>query len=125
MREVFVLMEDVDGTTWSGPEPIGFAVTSEEQARTFVQGTSGIATYKKLLVVDTVGEVREIQERQHGELQARCEKMMEDRREQEEKEFRDAIEANKNKPIPDSQFSPEEEEMIGPLLESVRKNGGM
>jgi len=56
--EVFVLMADCDGTTFSRNQPIGLAVTSEEEAKTYVKngGVGYSQSYEKVRIFTTAKE---------------------------------------------------------------------
>ena len=54
--EVFILMEDADGTTFSTPKPIGVVVTDEAVAKEWVSKATafGSRKYEKAKVVDKI-----------------------------------------------------------------------
>jgi len=58
MREVFVLLSDGDGTLRSKDEPFGVAVSTEAEAKRFVEeGNCGYTqSYQKLIVFDDKDE---------------------------------------------------------------------
>ena len=55
MTEVYVLMEDRSGTTFSSCDPIGIAVSTETEAKKFVEkATPGfMRTYEKIKLVES------------------------------------------------------------------------
>jgi len=58
MKEVFVLLADGDGTMHSGNDPFGVAVTTEDEAKKFVDegGFAYSHAYQKLVVFDSKDE---------------------------------------------------------------------
>lgn len=57
MKTVYVLLSDGDGTMHSSPEPFGFAVETEEEAKRFLTKRFGYAqAYTKIEVVVTAEE---------------------------------------------------------------------
>jgi hypothetical protein len=56
--EIYLLLADLDGTMRSGQDPFGVAVTSEEEAKRFVQGGNvGYShSYQKLQIFDNMDD---------------------------------------------------------------------
>ena len=60
MEEIFILLADSAGTTHSIDEPIGLAVTTEEEAQLFVLSNWGYSqSYRKVRVFKTLKEALE------------------------------------------------------------------
>jgi hypothetical protein len=60
-REVFVLMDDGDATMHSSAAPIGLAVTSETEAKKFLESGRFAAAYQSLRVFNTLEEALEFE----------------------------------------------------------------
>ena len=58
MKEIYVLLADGDGTMRSSDEPFGVAVTSEEEAKQYVEkgGVGYSHSYAKVVVFATASE---------------------------------------------------------------------
>jgi|GEM_PF-4133881 len=73
MNEVYVLMEDQDLTMRSSPEPVGYAVSSEEEAKQW-SNEGQFRCFSSVVIMGTAEEVdREIKkesDRRHAEFEA-------------------------------------------------------
>ena len=61
MKDIYVLLADGDGTMRSSDTPFGVAVTSEEEAKKFIEngGVGYTHSYKKLTVFDSTEDAIE------------------------------------------------------------------
>jgi len=77
--EIYILMEDVDQTLFSRPEPLDYAVPSKEEAEAFVRDDQRQGrTFWKVRLFDTAQEVAEFRRRKLRESEVRIKEMLQD-----------------------------------------------